>query len=299
MAQPNARREVQTWVFHDSDPTAPGPFRINREDAPEWNAKGYGVFQTVNYFVGPRKKINLRGINAWAIEMDEGTKEEQLELIKRGLRPTMVVETRRGYQVYFAAKDATVETWDAIVRDRLVPFYNADKRAKDLCRILRVPGFLHQKDPANPFLVKKVFEAPVAYTEREMLTFYPDVEGAKRAKKERARLKREIPQNAGFWDKVYALDCEMALERLSGSAHVGGETYSFQRNSTGTKNILVNGKSTSCWIDVEGRIGSADGGGPTIAQWLNWFHKDYRRVVEIIKEVFPECRESDQLTLLA
>ncbi len=287
---------AQTYVFHDSDPTQRGAIRINRKNAQEWNEKGYGIFHTVQEFFGPRRIENLTHINAWAVDLDKGTKEEMLARISKGLPPTMLVETKNGYHVYFSAKDATSENWKLIVENRLVPFYEADKKAKDLARLLRVPGFYHMKDPANPFMVKVVSSRTVEYTEREMFQFYKDLTTPKKQKLLHNRTKKDFPMDGSFWDQVWGLDCFEALTALSGSDHVGGETYDFKQNTSGTLNIIVNGKSSSSWIDTEGHIGSMDDGGPTIAQWLNWFHKDYSKVVQIIKEVFPQCKAQEQTT---
>jgi RepB DNA-primase from phage plasmid len=280
----------QMWALHDSDPKTFPMLRIHPGQANDYNAKGYGIFQTVNEFTGPRRIENLTRINAWAVDIDDGTKEAQIIRFNAGLVPTLVVETKRGYQAYWAAKDAKKEHWNAIVLERLVPFYGADKNARDLARILRKPGYYHLKNPNEPFLVRKVFEWNVAYTELQMAMFYPSLVSRERSSNEYARVKKEVPVSGGFWDRVANLDCEDALIRLSGHAYVGGETYSFKANPTGTKNIFVNGKGTSCWIDRAGKIGSLDDGGPTIYQWLNWFHKNPKRVAEMIKEVFPECR---------
>jgi hypothetical protein len=45
----------------------------------------------------------------------------------------------------------------------VVPLFNADNGAKDLCRILRVPNFYHKKDIDNPFLCKKTYESKALY----------------------------------------------------------------------------------------------------------------------------------------
>lgn len=309
---------VQTYALLDTDPGARGAFRIKREQASEWNSKGYGIFHTVQEFRGPRRVSNLVHINAWAVDVDVakyvaspeaistglplgehgGNPTNQINLykqkiladIQRGLIPTMVVETKNGFHIYWKAKDATQENWKAVMEHRLVPYYQADKKAKDLARILRTPGYYHLKNPAEPFLVRVIHSSKVEYSEREMLTFYPDVVTPEIQKKAHRKAMRENPGRKPFWEAVWNLDCEDALTRLSGSAHVGFETYTFRENASGTKNIYVNGKSTSCWIDREGRIGSMDEGGPTIAAWLNWFHKDWSKTIAIIKEVFPECQ---------
>lgn len=289
---------VQTYAIHDSNPAkGGGAKRINIQEAHDWNKRGYGIFWTVNAFKGSRRIESLTGINAWAIDLDKGTKAEMLSKIEKGLVPTLVVETKSGFHVYWKAKNGTKENWKAIVQNRLVPFYGADRRAKDLARLLRRPGFLHLKDPVNPFLIQKVWQHPVEYSEEEMLGRYPDVITPKLQRKIHRMTVKGNPMQGGFWERVWNLDCEYALTRLSGTEHVGFETYEFKPNASGTKNIYINGKSSSCWVDHNRRIGSADGGGPTIAQWLNWFHKDYKKTVQIIKEVFPECQDKKLLTL--
>ena len=147
------------------------------------------------------------------------------------------------------------------------------------------------KNPAEPFLIKAIWEKRVEYAEKEILSYYKK-ENEEQKKKVHDRAGKKIGCSGPFWERVWNLDCRYALETLSGSRYVGEEVYGFTHNATGTVNISVNGKTTSCWIDNSGRIGSADGGGPTIAQWLNWYQKDYSKVIAIIKEVFPECIES-------
>ena len=258
-------------------------------DAHEENKRGFGIFWTVNEFDGPRKIANLKHINAWALDIDVGTKEEQLAKIKSGLVPSMVIESKRGFHIYFRAKDAKPEHWNAIMLDRLVPFYGADKNARDLARILRAPGYYHMKDPANPFLIEKVWEQNVGYTERQIDYFYPLPEATKEARQAFDELKKEFKTTGdAFWDRVWELDCEFALERLSGTDAVFGEVFEFKRNASGTKNIYVNGKSTSCWVDASGRIGSLSKGGPTIFQWLKWYGRDGKKVLELMKGAFPE-----------
>lgn len=280
------------YRMHDTDNR--GAIRIDAVDradllnqATAFNRQGYGIFWTVNAFNGPRQIANLERINSWAVDMDAGTKDEQRETLRKApLVPSFVVETKRGYQAYWNAKDGTPEHWNAIVLERLVPFFGADKNARDLARILRVPGFLHLKDPTKPFMVRTVHVQDVAYTELQMVNAFPVEitqerhEESKRDVQQRHRWK----DSDDFWQRVYDLDCETGLERIG--SHVG-ERYTFKRNRNGNKNILVDGKGTSCWIDKHGRIGSLSHGGPTLYQWLLWFKKSPRECVEILKREFP------------
>lgn len=266
-----------------------GAFPITLAQAPALNKQGFGIFWTVQSFKGPRSKENLFKINSWAIDMDGGNKDEQLEIIRRHIYPSLVIETKNGFHVYFHAKDATLENFEAIVSDRLVPAFNADPRAKDISRILRVPEFHHMKDPKDPFLVRVVWEYPVSYTEEQMFFNFRLTE----EKETESQVKQEL-RNAfradgdTIWEKIYSLDCEIALQRLSGTEAVSFERFTFRRVSNGNLNILVNGKSTSCWIDSNKRIGSHTKGGPTIWQWVNWYYGNHKKTYRFIREMFGE-----------
>ena len=260
---------------------------IRPEHAREYNRQGHGIFRTVNAFNGPRQKQNLTRINAWAVDIDTGDKRTQLARIKSGLVPSMVVETKRGYQVYFAAKNGQQKHWNALVLDRLVPFYGADRNARDVCRILRVPGFYHLKDAKSPFLVRSVYQSRFAYSEKDLAYFYPDK--SEPARKEYvAREIRETGGSTDFWENVWRIDSLEFLQRVSGTEAVNGETYSFRKNANGNFNILVDGRGTSCFIDKDYRIGSLSGGGPTVYRWLLWLGHSKRAAVKIIKNYYPE-----------
>lgn len=294
---------VQTYALLD-DPTAEkkeGAVRINRAEAESWNKRGYGIFHTVNCFFLNRKKENLREINAWYVDIDTGDKKEMWDKLMSALIPTMIVETKKGYHAYWKAKDGTVENWRQIMENRLIPFFNADKKAKDTARLLRTPGFFHMKDPKDPFLIKKVHYKHVEYSEREMFIYFKDVVSEKKQKKLHKAIIKQLPLKGSFWDKVWNLNCEYALSKISGDDIVKGEVFSFRENSNGTKNIYVNGKSTSCWIDLDGRIGSCDSGGPTIAAWIHWYGHQYTIVVDFLKNKFPELNDKEvegQISLL-
>lgn len=288
----------QLWRIHDSEDSKCFPVSSYGE-ANSWNQRGWGIFWTPNSFAGGRRLLeNLTKINYWYCELDPDQKIQnhsvkcgaQNILNRAPLVPSMIIESKRGYHLYWRAKSgASLEKWDSIAVNRLVPFWNADKRARDAARLLRVPGFMHLKDPSDPFLIRRIWEADCAYSQDEMLWKFPDIQAAEDAKRsEEARKKlHSRPQGTSddLWDRVWALDCELALTALSGCSYVSGEQFTFRDNRTGTKQICVNGKSTSCWIDSDGRIGSMDGGGPTVAHWLHWYGHPWSVVVRALKEI--------------
>ena len=291
MGEGNVENRGAIYIGQDRD-------EQTEADARSWNKRGFGIFWTVNDVGGDTRRIEkLIRINAWAVDIDAGEKAEQQRRIERcPLHPSMIVETKRGYQVYWHAKDGQAAHWNAIVLDRLVPYFGADKNARDLARILRAPGFMHLKDPVNQFRIALVYEKHVSYTEQQIASKFPDAgkpardADAQRKAMRATRADRKIDGDT-FWDRVFNLDCEEALLRLSGHAAVHGEVYTFKRTGRGNLNILVDGRGTSCWIDSNKRIGSLADGGPSIFQWLSYFGNSPRQIADALKQVFPNLEE--------
>lgn len=304
----------QRWYrMHDAPDASKAAIEIQPSEAKRWNTPelGFGIFVTVNSFDGPRRREHLTKINAWAVDMDEGTKAAQhARLLSSPLIPSLIVETKRGFQAYWLARDARPEHWNAIVLERLVPYFGADKNARDLCRIMRAPGSLHLKDPADPFRCRIAWQHVVLYTERqvgEAFAWVPDkkAHGAALAEAQRAANveQREAARRGAIasgmaptetlWEAIWQIDCEDGLSRLSGHWSVGGETYTFRATTRGNKNLFVNGKGSSVFIDGNGRIGSLQGGGPTLVQWLRWFRHPWRVVLDVLFEIYPQLRDVD------
>ena len=260
----------------------------------DWNENyQHGIFWTVNEFQSSesRRQENIKKILAWTADIDVGTKAEQSKLVEKYPSPTAVVETKRGFQIYYAANNGTVENYKLIQTQFVVPSLGGDMNARDMSRILRVPCFYHWKDPTDPFFCKLVHYQDVSYTEAQIMAAFKD---HREPEKEEREAKRTIQKalsstgDGGVFDRIWNLDCELALMRLSGTEAVSYEKYDFKNNSNGKMNLIVNDLGTSCFIDAQGRIGSLDGGGPTIWNWLYWFHKDHKRVYKLMKQYFPE-----------
>ena len=233
------------------------------------NKNGYGIFWTVNSFATKKRDYaNLQRFGRFFVDIDNCDKQKALEKIKIGLPPTLVIETKRGFHVYWTIEDppkvdaGSIQLYRNIIRDKLNPFYGGDPNAVDAARVLRAPGFYHRKDPANPFLIKINQQNPEAiYTFEEIYFSYSN-----------KNKKKYIPKKKEF-EKTETGNCEQELLELSGTPDVDFDQFDFKINSNGTKQILVNGKTSSCWIDKNGLIGSRDGGGPTTKQWLGWYRK--------------------------
>ena len=307
------------YKHHDVD--GGGFVETHPDEARRVNPQGWGIFRSINAFEGPRRIENLAKVCGWAVDIDDGLKAEQAELIRRApLRPSTVVESFRGYQPYYRAKDGTQGNWERIMRDRLIPYFQGDANAKDLARVLREPGFFHMKDPRVPFLVRTVLDTGAMYSEDQMLRsfleqpdYYEELRQTRKPDRSRAR-KPGFREGAGSpsrpygkekrppirlvsrrdgenrWDKVYAMDQRELLAALSGRREIGGDQIAFRRNRKGDHQIFVNGKSTACWVDSKGRIGSHDKGGPSVIEWGHWHGYSKGEVMAAVEHEFPELR---------
>jgi hypothetical protein len=117
----------------------------------DMNRRGAGIFVTVNASDGKGRRIeNIERIRAiWHEEDTACGKQFPLE-------PHILVESSPGkYHRYWLVDGLSHDEFAGIMA-RMVHDYGSDPNARDLARVLRVPGFLHQKDPAHPFQVRIV-----------------------------------------------------------------------------------------------------------------------------------------------
>ncbi len=162
------------YALHDYDINLKklGAFPIHENAVEKYNKVGYGIFWTPNDFKGRRIAENCSKINYWLADIDEGAKPEQLKRIKvLPLKPTMIIETKKGYHCYWRAEDATLEKYKSIERG-LIEKLNADKGCKDVCRLLRYPGSYHMKNPEHPYKIRVIEDNEIIYSEKKMLCAY-------------------------------------------------------------------------------------------------------------------------------
>jgi hypothetical protein len=139
------------------------------------HAHGAGIYVTVNRTDGKgRKSKNITHVRAVWREADDP------DLPPLPLEPTMIVETSPGHHHEYLLIDGDWPADEqgradfAIVMERMVETYGSDKSAKDLCRVLRVPGFLHRKT-STPHLVRIASVKTRRYTRAEILAAFPPV----------------------------------------------------------------------------------------------------------------------------
>lgn len=259
------------------------PIPVTIEEAAAFNSVRYGIFHTVNEFHSEVRRIdNLKAIRAWYVEMDGDKRAQEVKIKDSPIYPSRIIESKNGYHVYFNAVDATKENY-TIIQKGLIKHFNGDPRAKDLARILRAPSYYHWKDPNDPFLIRETFWLDVSYREKDMFYFFPYNEEIE-AKNPKRREEKIIVSGADLTTVLNGLDNEMALMMLSGTPHVNHEVYNLKRVARDRKNIYVNGRSTSCFIDENKKIG-ANPGGPNIFTWLRYYGHTDKKIYQILKEV--------------
>jgi len=114
------------------------------------NGNGAGIFVTVNETdLKGRSTANILDVRAIFQEADRAG------VPIPALIPQIVVQTSPGkshsYWITHGGKDALAEF--RAVMTTMVELYGSDPNARDLARVLRLPGFFHQKNPEKPFMV--------------------------------------------------------------------------------------------------------------------------------------------------
>lgn len=282
------------YAMNDVDPKSSGLIEISDPSQMyEYNEKKYGIFWTVNKIKDglPRRKENIEKIMSIAFEIDKGSKEVQIQALKKGLEPSLIIETKRGHHVYFFVDDfePDADYYRDFLLDRIIPFYNADHKAADATRILRVPTFMHWKDIDDPFLIKTInLNTDLIYCKKVLMRRYPIINEREKNLRDDFSKELKFQKDNDLFMRIWSSNQATLLKKLSGTEAVGMERIDFRRTQGGNYNIIINGKSTSCWIDSNGKIGSSDRGGPTVWQWVNWYHKDHKTTYNLIKKYLPE-----------
>jgi hypothetical protein len=127
-----------------------GTFEQHEERLASLNKLGAGIFVTVNKTIGNRrKKCDISSARAVWQEDDVATAN-----IPK-VEPNIVVETSPGhYHRYwlFNYKEKDFKGWQ-LLQDHMVSAYDSDPGAKDITRVLRLPGFINNKRDAAVKLI--------------------------------------------------------------------------------------------------------------------------------------------------
>ena len=256
----------------------------------------YWIFFSVNPMESwKRNRESIKAIQTWICDIDTGTKEEQLELINKApIKPSLVVESNHWFHLYYLAdKDLTeeeFEKWNLGLRE----YYNGDiKVCKDIARVLRIPWYYHMKGDKYMVNYRQDLSSKEKYSVEQITKAFPYEEPKKEVKSFITHYKAN-----DIWEKIYNMDQMDLLKEFSWSSWVRWDTFDFKNNSNWEYQIWVNGKSSSCWIDLQHKIWSNDGWSPTIIQWIDRYYKgrvDKHELLEELKRRHPELEDKKEV----
>lgn len=154
------------------------------------NRQGRGIFWVVNE--GGQKSADISAPRALYVDYDAGKTDEcpTLEEFERRLSklppPHAIVESSPGKRhVYWKCHGVPVGEFKAL-QQGLIAQLGTDKNIHDLPRVMRVPGFLHQKDKAQLVQLLHLDEALPAYTREQCRAFAKPELAEGRSRPERA-----------------------------------------------------------------------------------------------------------------
>lgn len=127
-----------------------GTFNELNDELYEKNLEGYAVTILINQGDQKgRKAENIKAVRAVFLDLD-GASPDKVKAAK--FKPHIVVESSEGkYHAYWLVKDCPLKLFSKIQR-AIAKNFDGDPKISDLSRVMRLPGFLHQKD--EPFVSK-------------------------------------------------------------------------------------------------------------------------------------------------
>lgn len=265
----------------------------NYQTIEDLNSKWAGIFFSVNPMkTWKRDKASVVWVSSWICEIDWLDKSLQKKLIETcPLKPNLVIESNSSYHLYWFAINWTIENWTTICNG-LRNYFDWDPAVVDISRVLRLPWYNHMKDANNPF--KITFDDYIKwwYTEEQMLWAYPNTQSLQEIKQSIFVKDSQANKWVGwdyYWERVKNMDTKTMLLEISGSSWVNGEVIDFVKNSNGTEQIIINGKSTGAWLDYNGKIGSYAWWWPNWTNWVFWYGNcTWPELAKWINEKHPE-----------
>lgn len=117
------------------------------------NAAGAGVFATINQTDGKgRATANIIRVRALFVDLDGAPLEPVMAHV---MPPSVVIESSPNrYHAYWPTDGCPLDQFKP-AQQRLIKQFNGDPSVCDLPRVMRLPGFIHQK--AEPFQTRIIF----------------------------------------------------------------------------------------------------------------------------------------------
>ncbi len=133
------------------------------------NERGAGVFVTINETDGKGRKIsNITKVRAVFADFDGEPLPDTFDL-----EPSMIIESSPGkWHVYWMVEDYPKESF-GVIQTSIAKKLGSDPVVKDLSRVMRVPGFYHNKK--EPFMTRIVESSDLIYSYEEIVDAFPPI----------------------------------------------------------------------------------------------------------------------------
>jgi putative DNA primase/helicase len=144
-----------------------------------YNEQGAGIFVVINQTdCKGRKASNILKVRACFVDLDGAPLEP---VLNHQLEPTIVVESSKGrWHAYFPCSDMPLEAFTPM-QHAIADAFDGDHACCDLPRVMRLPGFFHQKVQrgiwSEPFMTRiESAHNGLSYTYAELQEAFPTPE---------------------------------------------------------------------------------------------------------------------------
>ncbi|MZP30889.1 DEAD/DEAH box helicase family protein [Heliobacterium undosum] len=148
-------------------------------NSPSWESKnsfatnkdiingGKIICQFVDIDAPNEIKKDKQAIKEWKMDVF-------LKINNHKIKPTLLIETKNGFHVYWKVKDADIKLFRDI-QLRLIKEFDADPKCVNEVRLLRLPYSIHRKDMYDPFPIRLVSKNDVIYDQKEFIDLLPPI----------------------------------------------------------------------------------------------------------------------------
>jgi hypothetical protein len=186
-----------------------GTLREHFDQLHSLQEKGAGIFVTINQTdLKGRKSQNVVAVRAIFVDLDGVPIEPVLE---HNCEPHIIVESSEGrWHAYWRSilnKEDFTPTQKALIKA-----FDGDKSVIDLPRVMRLPGFYHQKVKgrvkSSPFMTRleQIEEDGSKYSAEDLFTYFPKWDGEEIKNKDAAPADYEAPSAETVTEVLTYLD---------------------------------------------------------------------------------------------
>lgn len=180
------------------------------------------IYVTVNETTGPaRKKEHIKRCRAIWVE-DDSVRESPRDDFP--LKPSMIVESSPGkYHYYWMTSTTKFAEWNEVMQT-MVDKWGCDPQARDISRVMRLPGFKHRKDLEANIVCKLIEANDNFYSWLSLKSIFPPTKKLKKTDKE----EQEQKEQTGYSEKD-------AMTKLLNSENYHGSLVSISMSLTNKK----------------------------------------------------------------